>query len=155
MVCYDPRLCPYPDKGKAIRDALPAAPAGYTVLPVQEEQNAQTNPMLAAYAGIGSVIEQIYEGSGKQIRVNITADSPMLQMFNMIVQNPAMVQPNQELIKYTECSALLETQGQVVTLRFMLGDSLVEGTFNGEDSDFALAMFNQAAVTKLNNVITN
>ena len=142
-------------RAKAIRAAMPAAPKGYTLVPVTEEAN-QSNPMLAAMAfGVGSMIEQTYQGQDGDIQVSVTADSPMLQMFSMIVQNPAMIQPNQELIKYSECSALLETQGDEVTLRFMLGESLIEGRFRGENADFALAMFDQKAVTALYKVISN
>lgn len=143
-------------RAKAIREAMPRAPEGYTVAPIEEEENPQTNPMLAVMAaGVGSVIEQTYQGPDKEIRVTVTADSPMLQMFTMVLQNPALIQPNQELVKYSECSALLETQGEEVTLRFLLGDSLIEGHFRGENSDFALKMFDQAAVTALNKVIAN
>ncbi len=143
-------------RSKAIRDALPPAPQGYTVVPVQEEPNPQANVMLAAMtAGVGSVTEQIYQGAGKEIRVTVTADSPMLQMFSMIVQNPAMMQPNQEIVKYAECSALLETQGQETTLRLMLGESLVERAFHGEKAEFALAMFDQKAVSALHKTLVN
>lgn len=143
-------------RGQAIREALPAAPAGFQIEPVEEETDPQAAAMLAMFsAGVGSVIEQTYQGPGKSVHVTVTADSPMLQMFQMIVQNPAMLQPNQELIKYNECSAVLETEDQQVTLRFLIQDTLVEGDFQGADDDFALAMFNQAAVTKLFAAITN
>jgi len=142
-------------RAKVIRAAMPAAPAGYTIEP-PDESNPEANAMLAALsAGVGTVIEQTYRGNGNDIRVTVTADSPMLQMFKMILQNPAMLQPNQELVKYSECSAVLETQGQDVTLRFMLQDSLVEGYFNGVDGDFALKMFDQKAVSALNAAIVN
>ncbi len=143
-------------RAKAIRETLPPAPEGYTLVPIEEDGDAQANPMLAAFtAGVGSVIEQTYRGQGKEIRVTVTADSPMLQMFTMMLQNPVMLQRNQELIKYTECSALLETQGQEITLRFLLGDTMIEGQFRGQDADFALAMFDQEAVTALHKVIVN
>ncbi len=143
-------------RAQAIRAALPAAPAGYTVVPPDDDASSQTNPMLLTMAaGVGSVTEQSYSGAGKDIRVTITADSPMLQMFNMVLQNPALLQPHQELIKYTECTALLETQGEQINLQFLIGDSLVQANFFSETSDFALAMFDQKAVTKLHAVLTN
>lgn len=142
-------------RAKAIREAMPV-PAGLKAEEAREEQNAQQQAMLAAFtAGVGNVVEQVWKGDGKQVRITVTADSPMLQMFRMIVQNPAMLQKNQELVKYAECQAVLETEARRVTLRFMLGESLVEGEFQGYDADGALVVFDQAAVTKLNAAIAN
>jgi hypothetical protein len=141
-------------RARAIRAALPAAPAGYTLVPPDEEAEAQANPLLSTFAaGVGSIIEQTYSGAGKEIRVSVTADSPMLQMFNMMLQNPALLQPNQELIKYSECTAMLETQGDQVTL--LIADSFVQANFWSQTSDFALKMFDQKAVTALHAVVSN
>ena len=143
-------------RAKAIRDALPAAPAGYVKEEPKEEDAAQANAMMAAFApGVGTVVDQQYQGESKTINVTVTADSPWIQMYQMILQNPSMLQPGQELIKYTQCSAVLETQGGSNTLRFMIDSSLVEANFHDESADFALKMFDQAAVTKLHAVIAN
>ena len=143
-------------RAKAIRDALPAAPEGYVKQEHKEEDTAQNNAMMAALApGMGTVVEQQYQGQGKTINVTVTADSPWIQMYQMILQNPAMLQPGQELIKYTQCSAVLETQGTSNTLRFMIDSSMVEANFRDESEDFVLKMFDQAAVTKLHAVISN
>jgi hypothetical protein len=142
-------------RGKAIREALPAAPEGYAKEEPQEEDAAQANAMMAAFVpGIGTVVEQQYQGQGKNINVTVTADSPMLQMYQMLLQNPAMLQPGQELIKYTQCSAILETQGGSNTLRFLIDSSMVEANFHDQSPDFALKMFDQAAVTKLHAAIS-
>lgn len=142
-------------RAKAIRDAMPV-PAGLEAEVQREEQNAQQQAMLAAFtAGVGNVVEQVWKGQGKQVRITVTADSPMLQMFRMVIQNPAMLQKNQELVKYAECQAVLETEGQRVTLRFMLGESMVEAEFQGYDADGALVVMDQPAVTKLNAAIAN
>jgi hypothetical protein len=142
-------------RAKAIREALPAAPDGYAKEEPKEEDTAQANAMMAAFApGVGTVVEQQYQGQGKNINVTVTADSPLLQMYQMLLQNPAMLQPGQELIKYTQCSAILETQGGSNTLRFMIDSSMVEANFHDESPDFALKMFDQAAVTKLHAAIS-
>jgi hypothetical protein len=143
-------------RAKAIREAMPV-PAGLTVEAQREEQNAQQQAVMAAFtAGVGSVIEQVWKGDdGKQVRITVTADSPMLQMFRMVIQNPAMLQKNQELVKYAECQAVLETEARRVTLRFMLEESMIEAEFQGYDADGALVVMNQAAVTKLNAAIAN
>lgn len=141
-------------RGVEIRKAMPV-PAGLVAEPVAENDPQATAMMAAFTAGVGNVIEQTYRGAGKEVRITVTADSPMLQMFRMIVQNPAMLQPNQELVKYAECQAVLETEGEQVTLRFLLEESLVEADFQGYDADSALKVFDQAAVTKLYVAITN
>jgi hypothetical protein len=142
-------------RAKAIREAMPV-PEGLEAQVLREEQNAQQQAMLAAFsAGVGNVIEQVWTGEGKQVRITVTADSPMLQMFRMIVQNPAMLQANQELVKYDQCQAVLESEERRVTLRFMLGESMVEAEFQGYDADGALAVMDQAAVTKLATAIAN
>lgn len=141
-------------RSKEIRKAMPV-PEGLQAEPIQEN-DPQANAMIAAFAaGVGTVTEQVYTGPGKRVRITVTADSPMLQMFQMIVQNPAMLQKNQELIKYSECSAILESEGRQVTLRFLLNETLVEGEFEGFDSDSALKIFDQAAVSRLHKVIVN
>ena len=143
-------------RAKAIRDALPAAPAGYTIVPFQEDPSALANPLMTTLAaGVGSMVEQNYEGAGKQIRIAVTVDSPMLQMFSMVIQNPALLQNNQELVKYTECTALLESDEYQVSLKFLLGESSFECTFQGENGDFALRMLDQKAITALAGVIAN
>lgn len=141
-------------RGVEIRKAMPV-PAGLVADPVAEA-DPQAAAMMAAFsASVGNVIEQTWRGGDKEVRVTVTTDSPMLQMFRMIVQNPAMLQPNQELVKYAECQAVLETDGGQVTLRFLLDESLVEGNFQGYDADGALKVFDQSAVTKLYAAITN
>lgn len=141
-------------RGKEIQKAIPV-PAGLQAEPAAEE-DPQASAMVAAFAaGVGNVIEQVFRGADKEVRVTVTADSPMFQMFKMILQNPAMLQPNQELVKYSECTAVLETDDQRVSLRLLMEESLVEAEFQGYDADAALKVFDQAAVTRLYAAIVN
>lgn len=141
-------------RAQAIREAMPN-PEGYTRNAVPEN-DAQATAMLAAMtAGVGNVIQQEYDGpGGKHLRLTVTADSPMLAMFRMVLDNPAMLQKNQELVKYTEGNALVETQGDTVTLRILFGDTMVEGEFQGADADHALSVMTQQAVTALHQAIS-
>lgn len=141
-------------RGVEIRKAMPV-PAGLVADPVVED-DPQAAAMMAAFsASLGNVVEQTWRGGDKEVHISVTTDSPMLQMFRMVLQNPAMLQPNQELVKYAECQAVLETEGQQVTLRFVLDESLVQGEFQGYDADGALKILDQSAVTKLYGAITN
>ena len=142
-------------RSQAIREALPAAPEGYEKVPFKEPKNqAMQNQMLRGI-GMGNIIEQTYRGPGGQIKVTATADSPLIQMFQMVLNNPAMLGENQELIKYGELMALLEAQGNRKTLKIVIGNSMVESVFNGHDDDFIFAMWNQAAVDKVERAVSN
>ena len=142
-------------RAKAIRAALPV-PAGLAAEAVNDEDAAAASAMATAFApGMGSVVSMSYHGEGKSVSMTVTADSPMLQMYRMVLQNPAMLQPNQEIVKYAECQAVLETEGRQVVLRFLLEDTMVEADFQGYDADGALGVFSQTAVTKLHGAIVN
>jgi len=133
---------------EAILAALPAAPEGYTILP-QEKKDPQATAALAALsASVGTVVEQKYKGEGGIVTVQVTADSPMLQMFSMVLANPAMLGEDQELIKYGDHKALLKQEGQRWTLQIVIDNSMVEVKGNVSD-DFLLRMFDQKAVDRL------
>ncbi len=132
--------------------ALPAAPAGYEI--VQDErskQNAQ-NPMAAAMmASVGQVIERRYQSKekGDRIDVTLTVDSPLAQMFAMWVQNPAMLGEEAELVRYGEHTAILKKEGAGWNLQILLGETLVEVKSRKATDDELLALFDQAAIDRL------
>ena len=137
----------------AILTALPAAPEGFEVQP-QPKKDPQTANALAGMAGmVGTVINQRYTAPGKQINVNVQADSPLVQMFGMWVANPQMLGPDAELIKYEgDVNAVLKKEGKRWSLQMLVGTSLVEA--KGEISDDALLkMFDQVAVDRLRKVL--
>lgn len=147
------------ERGDQLRKALPAAPAGYEKVQVSAEDRAQmeANPLLGALAaGVGNVIEQEYrkaDGSSS-IRVTVTADSPMMAFAQMMFENPAMAGPEAEVVKYAECKALLKKEGGTWGLQLLIANTLVDASFGSESDDFALKMFDQAAVTALHKVVT-
>jgi hypothetical protein len=147
------------ERGERIRAALPAAPAGYEKVQPTDEERAQAgaNPFLGAMAaGIGNVVEQEYRStSGAQsIRVTVTADSPMMGFAKMMFENPAMLGPEAELVKYEQCKAILKKEGNTWGLQLVIDNTLIDASFGAESDEFALKMFDQAAVTALQSVIS-
>ena len=144
-------------RAEVIRASLPVAPAEYTKVPHKEPKNqAAQNAMLGALAAsVGNIIEQEYTGPGGTIKVTVTADSPMIGMFKMLLSNPAMIGENQELIKYGEIMAVLETNGKRKNLKIVIDNSMVEAAFRGHDDDFIFGMWDQAAVDALAAALRN
>lgn len=138
---------------EAILTALPPAPESFTIQP-QPEQDPQANAMLAAMsAGIGTVVEQRYDGPQKQVQVTLTADSPLVQMFGMWVNNPAMLGPDAERIKYEGYDAILRKEGNGWSLQMVIGSSFLEAKAQGVDDEFLLKMFPQARIDALAKVL--
>lgn len=142
-------------RADAIRAAMPAAPAGYEVVPQKPEDDAaRDNPLVGAMtAGVGNIIEQEYRGEKGTLRVTATADSPMMAMARMMFENPAMIGPDAELIKYEQCKGILQKEGRQWKLQILIDDTMIEGEFGTEDDEFALKMFDQAAVDVLHRAI--
>jgi hypothetical protein len=133
-----------------ILDALPAAPEGFEVVP-QKKKSRQEAGMMAAMSGaVGTVIERQYQKGTDKITVTVQADSPLIQMFSMMVANPAMMGEDAELITYEgEIKAVLKKERNgSYSLQLVIGSSLVE--CKGKISDeVMLGMFNQRAVNRL------
>jgi hypothetical protein len=150
-------------RAKAIRAVLPKAPAGYEIEADQSLEEALANPMLGALAlGIGSVVQQSYRPSpagsrGASIEVTVTVDSPMLQMFQMWITNPAMLPKGSELIKYGSHNAILqqESGGKTRSLQLLIDGSMVEVRWPSADEDALFAMFDQKAVDALAAALAN
>ncbi len=144
-------------RAEVIRKSLPVAPPEYTKVPYKEPKNkAAQNAMLGALAAsVGNIIDQKYTGPGGQITVTVTADSPLIGMFKMMINNPAMIGENQELIKYGDILAILETSGKRKTLKILIGNSMVDAAFPNHSDDFIFGMWNQAAVDAASAAIIN
>lgn len=144
-------------RADAIRAAMPAAPEGYEIVPQKkEDEAARNNPLLGAMtAGVGNIIEQEYRGSKGTLRITATADSPMMAMAKMMFDNPAMLGADAELIKYEQCKGILKKEGRQWQLQILIEDTMVDAKFGSEDDDFALKMFDQAAVNALHRAIAD
>lgn len=142
---------------EAIIAALPKAPAGFEAVPDKTREDLANNPQAAAMAGamgmVGTLINHRYKATeGRDsIDVSITADSPLLGMFQMIAANPQALGANKELIKYGAHKAILDTTNKNrVKLQIMIGEStLCDVTVTGRDDDFLFAMWDQSAVDQL------
>jgi len=144
-------------RAKAVRAALPAAPAGYEIVEDKSLEEAVANPMLGAMAlGVGSIIQQTYKPSeggsrGASIEVTVTVDSPMLQMVQMWITNPAMLPKDSELVKYGPHNAILkqESGGKKRSLTILIGGNMTEVRWPDANEDALFALFDQKAIDKL------
>lgn len=144
----------YEKRTAVILGALPAAPEGYEVVPQPKKNNAGLNPITGALvAGVGQVVQQDYKGPNGPLRVTVTADSPMLAMAGMMFENPALLGPDAELIKYDQCKAILKKAGTRWSLQILMDQTMVEANFGRESDEFGLKMFDQTAVTRLFNAL--
>lgn len=139
-------------RSEAIVAAMPAAPAGYAVVPPRKKRNEANNPLAGMAAMMGSVASQKYRAEGKngRLEVNVTADSPVAQMFKVWATNPAALGPDAELIKYNDADAILKKQRRGWSLQILLGKDVIEVKSSDALSDEQLlGWMNQAALDKL------
>ena len=116
--------------------------------------NSAQNAMMAGMSfGLGNIIQQEFKGGPGSVKATVTADSPMIQMFAMMATNPALLKDGQELIKYSQGMALVESKNNRVTFQMVLGKSMVETTYNKHDVDYVLRMWSQDAVNTLANAL--
>jgi hypothetical protein len=136
----------------AIRAALPS-PDGWRSIEDRSAEEARANPMAAAMmAGVGTQLGHEYRREdGGSLKVSLTLDSPLVQMFNMWVANPAMLEKGAELIKYGDHNAVLKTGDNRLELQILIdGAHLCEvRARGGVDEDALFAVFDQAAVDRL------
>jgi hypothetical protein len=83
------------------------------------------------------------------IGVTITADSPLVQMFSMWINNPSLLEPGSELIKYGANNAVLKKQGDALQLLILIGSDICDVNVRGRNDEFLLKVFDQAAVDRL------
>jgi len=95
-----------------------------------------------------TMIERRYKGESGTLSCQVTADSPMIQMFGMWVKNPAMLGEGAELVKYGEYDAVLRKESDRRSLQIVIGTSMVEAKGRVSD-EFLLRMFDQKVVDRL------
>lgn len=141
---------------EVIRAALPKAPTGWEV--VADRNNQAANPFAAMMSGaVGTIINQKYrqtDGGRSRLEVTVTVDSPLVQMFGMWLNNPAMLPPESELIEYGTQKAVLKKEGNGWNLQILIhGAHICEVRATGMDEDALFKVFDQAAVDKLAEVL--
>ena len=139
--------------------AFPGAPEGFT-FPEDKTVNAAQNAMLGTIAaGIGNVIDRRYnEENGRgSINMTLTADSPMVQMFSMMINNPAMLDANSELIEYNEHKAVLKKNNDTnLQLQIVIdGKHHVDINARNVSEDELFKFMDQAAVDRLSKALKN
>lgn len=134
----------------AILAALPK-PDGWQVedQAVDEQAESFTAGMLGgAYAATRQ-----YRQGEKSMRVEVTANSPLLQMgLAMVFNNPALIEADGgELVKYGQHKAILKKagdNGQELTI-LMHDAHLIKVTSEGIKADDLLKVFDQACIDRL------
>ena len=89
-----------------------------------------------------------------QLYWRMAAMMPM-GMAKMMFENPAMIGPDAELVTYEQCKAILKKEGSRWSLQILIDDTMIEARFGQEDDEFALKMFDQAALDRLHRAIAN
>lgn len=141
---------------RAILDALPAAPEGYeVVVDPALEQPASGLLRGRRAASPGNAVRREYRGP-VALNVTVTANSPLVRMFNVWVSHPDLLEEGSRVIDYGAHQAVLKTtrDGQARELLILLhGVHTCQVTFEGTSADLLLALFDQAAVDELARVL--
>ncbi len=135
----------------AVLEALPK-PDGFTFTN-EEPQGEEANPFAAGLAIMGMTVNRSYtKGEDKRIDVEVMANSPMVGMMSMMLANAAVVKADGgEIVEYGKHKALLKKAGDDGhELTILMHDKhLVKATVRGMTADELLALFDQAAVDRL------
>lgn len=132
--------------------AFPSAPEGWAFKPSKPNDAAG---MMMGFAGMA--IEGKYTGpEGSNVKVNLSVDSPMIQMMSMAFSNPALLGDGAEVITYGKYKALLKKSGRDgFELSILIGDDLFQANSHRVSDDDLLALCNQAMVDKLAAALAN
>ena len=137
------------ERAKLIRAALPAAPAGMEKS-VADDSAAMTGMAAAFASAVGTIVNQDYTSDSKSIGVVVTIDSPLGQMFGMVIANPDTLEPGSELIKYGPHKGVLKNPGDgSCELQIMIENTMVQVNSSGLKDDELLAFMDQKAVDAL------
>jgi len=138
---------------EVILAALPTALEGWTAEPDTAVDALKSNPFASAMmSAIGNVIKRTYkQDSGRgRVQVSVTADSPLVSMFQMWVANPAMLEQGSELIEYGEHRAVLKPQSGGLNLQILIsGKHVCEVQASKLTEEELFRMFSQETVDRL------
>ena len=133
----------------AVLAALPK-PEGWTFR--DQEADEQAEQVAAGLLGVGHQTTRRYSKGDASINVEITANSPLMQMMTMLFNNPALIEADGgELVKYGPHKAILKKTGDSgVELSLLMHEQhLIKITAEGLDGDGLLKIFDQAFVDRL------
>lgn len=129
--------------------ALPK-PEGWTFR--DQEPDEQADQVAAGLLGVGHSTTRHYDKGDANISVEITANSPLMQMMTMLFNNPTLIEADGgELVKYGQHKAILKKSGDSgVELMLLMHDQhLIKISGQGIDADGLLKIFDQAFVDRL------
>jgi hypothetical protein len=141
-------------RARLIAAALPTAPEGWTLEVEDVSEQALNSPLAAGLlATMGSQVTARYrqrDGEGR-LEVAVHADSPMIQMLGVLVSNPALLDPDSELIEYEQHKAVLTTlEGSPSQLQVLLHEKhLLDVQVYGLSEERLFALLDQAAIDRL------
>jgi hypothetical protein len=133
----------------AVLAALPR-PEGWSIR--DQEADEQADQVSAGLLGVGHSTSRRYDKGDANISVEITANSPLMQMMTMLFNNPTLIEADGgELVKYGPHKAILKKSGDAgVELMLLMHDQhLIKITGQGIDGDGLLRIFDQAFVDRL------
>ena len=123
---------------------LPEPLAGWTA----EEPAAGTGGLAAMIAGTTLTRTYHNEGTGAEVTITVTADSPLLSMMNMMMTTPMLMQatPSNTPYTYGAFRGILEQQGAEATkITLMVGTRiLVQVDGNGQTDRQTLEAYLEA-----------
>ncbi|MCU0864942.1 MAG: hypothetical protein MUC36_14220 [Planctomycetes bacterium] len=131
-----------------ILTALPK-PEGFEFRDEEVDDKGQDAFNLAA---MGLTISRRYENGDKSLSVEVTANSPLIQMLGMMFNNPALVEAQGgEMVKYGVHKAILTKSGDDgQELQILMHDAhLIKINSQGVGADDLLKIFDQAFVDRL------
>jgi len=117
-----------------------------------EEVDEAAEELSAGMAAVGSTVRRNYRSGDKSLSVEVTANSPMLQMLAMMFSNPALIQADGgEIVQYGAHEAILKKQGgDGQELQILMHDKhLIRVSAQGVSADDLLKIFDQAFVDRM------
>ena len=133
----------------AVLACMPS-PEGWTIQEETVDENAEA--MGAGMAVLGLTMTRRYRKGDASIAVDVTANSPMMQMLGMMFNNPALIEADGgEVVKYGVHKAILKKSGDDgQELQILMHDMhLIKVDARGVSADDLLKMFDQAFVDRL------
>lgn len=134
----------------AILEALPK-PDGYEIQ--DEEAKDEAAPFAVGLTAFGLVVQRHYrKGDDKTIDVEVTANSPIVQMISMMLANSAVLKAEgAELVEYGAHKAMLKKTGENShELTILMHDKhILKATAQGLSADDLLKVMDQACVDRM------
>jgi hypothetical protein len=132
----------------AILAALPK-PEGWQV---EDQPAAEAEAVAAGLALAGLTVQRHYTKDGQRLDVEVTANSPFLQMMAMMFANPALIAAEGgERVEYGQHKAILKAVGDSgAELQILMHDKhIIKVASQGVGGDELLEIFNQAFVDQM------